>query len=302
MSRLAHTPAGAIGIGPEPSTPRAAHCRSWNMRALIGAIGGLLLLFPAAASHAQERIGRLFSSPDERLELDRLRDAPDSEKAPEPAAPDESGPEPGSRQGAPALAVRLDGIVLRGGVHRVSWINGEMTGMGTVPSGGFRIDPVDLSGGQVRIRLPDGRSTVHLKPGQEIAAARSKLLEVYERRLSNVAAPVSGDRVPDSGKGKLSAGCDAGKGSAPLSISTPARFATAGVVPSISFLARSGASGTTSSIPASKRSVATDSVPPDLLSPPTLPENLVQELLRKARADSAPRAAASSGKPPAGGG
>ena len=183
-------------------------------RALAGAIGCvLLILSPAAGLHAQERLGRLFSSPEQRLELDRLRDDPDFGKAPEPAvAPVEPLPEPG--QGAPVLAVRVDGVVLRGGAHRVSWINGVMTGAGTTAPGDVRFDANDASGGRVRIRLPDGRPTVALKPGQKIDGAEGRVLDAYERRSAKNASPVSGDRVVNSGAGDPPIGGESGTGAA----------------------------------------------------------------------------------------
>ena len=166
-------------------------------RAPAGAIGcALLILSPAPGLHAQERLGRLFSSPEQRLELDRLRDDPDFGRTPEPAAASAASlpvSGPGSGQGAPAFAVRVDGVMLRGGVHRVSWINGVMTGAGTAAPGGVRIDDA-ASGGRIRLRLPGGGSTVALKPGQTIDGARSRVLEAYETKppARSLQAVVSG--------------------------------------------------------------------------------------------------------------
>ena len=184
-----------------------------SARSPAGAIGcALLILSPAPGLHAQERLGRLFSSPEQRLELDRLRDDPDFGRTPEPAAASaaplpvsgsEPRPEsrPGSRQGTSALTVRVDGVILRGGVRRVSWINGVMTGAGTAAPGGVRIDDA-ASGGRIRLRLPGGRSTVALKPGQTIDGARSRVLEAYETKppARSLPAVVPG---PDTAPGLL---------------------------------------------------------------------------------------------------
>lgn len=165
-------------------------------RAPAGAIGcALLILPPLAGLHAQERLGRLFSSPEQRLELDRLRDDPDFGKAPEPVAA-AIDPLPGSRfgQDTPAPATRIDGVVFRGGAHRVLWINGVMAGAGTAAPEGIRIDADGASDGRIRLTLPDGRSTVALKPGQAIDGARRRVLEAYERRPASDTAPASGER------------------------------------------------------------------------------------------------------------
>ena len=165
-------------------------------RAPAGAIGcALLILPPVAGLQAQERLGRLFSSPEQRIELDRLREDPDFGKAPEPVAA-AIDPLPGSRlgQGTPAPATRIDGVVFRGGAHRVLWINGVMAGAGAAPPGGIRIDADGASDGRIRLRLPGGRSTVALKPGQAIDGARRRVLEAYERRPANGAAPAPGER------------------------------------------------------------------------------------------------------------
>ena len=192
MKQSVRTPAGADGTG-LPSL-RAALCRAWSARAPAGAIGCvLLILSPVAGLHAQERLGRLFSSPEQRLELDRLRDDPDFGKTPEPVAA-AIDPLPGSRLGQGAPATRIDGAVFRGGAHRVLWINGVMAGAGAAAPGGIRIDADGASGGQIRLRLPGGRSTVALKPGQAIDGAHRRVLEAYERRPANDAAPASGKR------------------------------------------------------------------------------------------------------------
>lgn len=302
MSLPVHTPAVARGTGSDPLPPRAASRRSWSTRAPPGLIGCLLLLLsPSAAPQAQEGIGRLFSSPAERIELDRLRDDFDSAKGPKPAdATTGPVPDPVSGHGTPARAVRLDGIVLRGGVPRVSWVNGEMAGVENAPAEGVRIDADDVSGGQVRIRLPDGRSAVRLKPGQEIAAARGRVLEAYERRPSKSVAPVSGNRAAHTGAGGLPAGGEAREDATRLTLSVPARPGTSGAPPSA--LVRSDAADGVSSMPVSERFVAADAVPRALLSPLALPASLVRDLLRKAQDGSALRAAASSGKPAADGG
>ena len=171
-------------------TCRSALRRRGTAPVRTGAFGLVALMVSAVADlPAEERIGRLFSSPGQRIELDRLRDAPAPERAPEPVVvvDSESGSEAESeaesgseRDAARPLAVRIDGVVLRGGVHRIAWVNGVMAGAGTVAPGGIRIDAGDTPDGRVLVRWSDGGPGASLKPGQEIDAARSRVVEVYE--------------------------------------------------------------------------------------------------------------------------
>ena len=157
----------------------------------------LLALAPAPDSHAQ-RLGRLFSTPEQRAALDGMRDDPGFGRKPAPAAaaaaepepvagsgpkprPEPvagSGPEPMPEPAAPA--VTINGIVLRGGVQRVSWINGVAVDAGAAAPGGLRIDAGRAPDGRFRVRLPDGRSTIDLKPGQKTGVVKGRVLEGYE--------------------------------------------------------------------------------------------------------------------------
>ena len=147
-----------------------------------GAAGCLLLAFaPAPDSHAQ-RIDRLFSTPEQRAVLDGMRDDPGLGGKPAPAAA-AAKPEPAadadpeSMPDPAAPAVTINGIVLRGGVQRVSWINGVAVDAGAAAPGGIRIDAGRVPDGRFRVRLPDGRSTIDLKPGQKAGVVKGRVLE-----------------------------------------------------------------------------------------------------------------------------
>ena len=155
-------------------------------RAGAAAAGCLLLaLAPAPDSHAQ-RIGRLFSTPEQRAALDGMRDDPGFGRKPAPAAAAAAEPEPVAGSGPKPMpepaapAVTINGIVLRGGVQRVSWINGVAVDAGAAAPGGIRIDAGRAPGGRFRVRLPDGRSTIDLKPGQKTGVVKGRVLEGYE--------------------------------------------------------------------------------------------------------------------------
>ena len=168
---------GGLGVAPFPW----AACRRWRERALAGVVASALLaLLPATDPYAQSRIGRLFSSPEQRIDLDRLRSDPGSGEVAEPDVAEpgsESVPEP--EGGLPASAVTLNGVVLRGDGHRVAWVNGVEIVAGTTTPAGIRIDADRTPGGRVRIRLPQGRMSAVLKPGQTIDV-QGGVRDVYE--------------------------------------------------------------------------------------------------------------------------
>ena len=196
---FARRPGGASGavlplLGTERGTPRATAdggsgaasiptaARRRPAHVWAGVLGSVIpSLFPAADSYAQSRIDRLFSSPEQRIELDRLRDEPDSGEEAEPVV-DRTGPEfrPEPAGGRPASAVTLDGVVLRSGGYRVAWVNGVETAVGAAPPAGVRVDAEQVPDGRLRIRWPEGGTSAALKPGQTIDA-EGRMRDAYER-------------------------------------------------------------------------------------------------------------------------
>ena len=206
-----------------------------------GLLASTLLVFALVVdSYAQTRIGRLFSSLEQRIELDRLRNdsgvGKDAERVVDRTGP-ESRPEP--ERDPSAFAVTFNGVAVRNDGHRVAWVDGVETVSGTTTPAGIRIEADRTPGGRLRIRLSDGRTSAVLKPGQAIDAT-GRVRKAYERRSTGVAAGVPGGRTADSDSGEVGEGA----------------------VPPIGS--------------------------PEAVSPLTLPANLVQDLLRGARADSVP--------------
>ena len=150
---------------------------------LAGLVAGALPpLVPAADSYAQSRIGRLFSTPEQRIALDMLRDEPASGEiaAPVPVRTDrESLPEP--EGGPPAFAATLDGIVVRSDGHRLTWVDGVETTTGGVTPAGVRVTTDHTPGGSLRIRLSRGATSAVLEPGQSVDV-NGRVRAVYERR------------------------------------------------------------------------------------------------------------------------
>ena len=157
--------------------------------------GTLALLAPAGDSQAQSRIDRLFSTPEQRAELDRLRE---HSSAGEAAAPT---PEPPARETrtetereSPALAAIFNGIVVRGDVHRVAWIDGAEIPAGDSTPAGVSVESERTLDGRIRARLSLGPATTVLAPGQSIDAD-GKVRNGYERRPKALPAGTTGEKA-----------------------------------------------------------------------------------------------------------
>ena len=218
MIRAARMPVDAPGTtrtlhrGPRPSRRHSRNGRSnatasspaprrrQTRRAAAGMLGSALLsLALVVESHAQTRIGRLFSGPDQRIELDRLRSAADVGASVEPVVDPPAGPDSrfGPEGGTTALAATLNGLVVRSDGHRIAWIDGVETVPGTTSATGLRIEARHALGAPLRVRLSDGRTSAVLEPGQSIDAD-GRMRDAYERRPAGTAPGVADRRLEDS--------------------------------------------------------------------------------------------------------
>ena len=262
---------------PRPA-PRTGGKEAGLLRA--GVAGCFLLAFmPAPDPHAQ-RIDRLFSTPEQRAVLDGMRDDPASGRKPAPAAAAagpgpaaDADPEPMPDPAAPA--VTINGIVLRGGVQRVSWINGVAVDAGAAAPGGIRIDAGRVPDGRFRVRLPDGRSTIDLKPGQKAGVVKGRVLDAYEHAPAQDGAAAPGGRTAIGGgaaapppEGGTAGDLEGAGVSSPFAARRTAAAASAAPAPSTG--AAVTAPDTGSDGPASQA------------PPPALPASLLRALLRQA--------------------
>ena len=138
----------------------------------LGLAAGLAV---APLNAEAQRLGRLFSTPEERALLDELR----RERhlvSPEPQSLVEVAPEiPNLEQ------VTIDGVVLRSSGANSAWINGRHVTGGDTTREGVRVDTSPAGGGRVKITLPSGVETIDLKPGQKIDVNSGVVVEAYER-------------------------------------------------------------------------------------------------------------------------
>ena len=191
-----HSRNGRSNVTVSSPAPRRAQRR----RGAAGLLGSALLSFALVVeSHAQTRIGRLFSGPDQRIELDRLRSAADVGASAEPVVDPPAGPDSrfGPEGGTTALAATLNGLVVRSDGHRIAWIDGVETVPGTTSATGLRIEARHALGAPLRVRLSDGRTSAVLEPGQSIDAD-GRMRDAYERRPAGTAPGVADQRLEDS--------------------------------------------------------------------------------------------------------
>ena len=120
------------------------------------------------------------------MELDRLRNAWRTGDEAEPAAeptPPEPLPEPPPEPAPPAIAVTVDGVVLRSDGHQLAWVNGVETAAGGGVAAEVGMESELAPDGRLRLRLPGGREGAVLKPGQTMNED-GQVLEAFERPAS----------------------------------------------------------------------------------------------------------------------
>ncbi len=171
--------------------------KRWHL-VIAGLAAALVLVsFDAEA----QRLGRLFSTPEERALLDELR----RERkivAPDPQVTEIVPDTPTVEQ------VTINGVVLRSGGTNSAWINGRQVDAGARTREGVRVDTSPADGGRVKITLPSGAETIDLKPGQKIDVDSGVVVEAYER-ASGARAYTVFDRVAIDGEESGEAGAAA---------------------------------------------------------------------------------------------
>ena len=130
-------------------------------------LAALLAALAAPATHAQP-LGRLFTTPAERLQLDQARAAA---KAPPPAL---AAPQQPATPPVPAAPVTVNGFVRSSSGRSTVWVNeAAQEDARNRFSGSERKATVTL-------RLPSGRK-VELKPGQTADPDKVTVRDVYPK-------------------------------------------------------------------------------------------------------------------------
>lgn len=123
-------------------------------------VGALLLQLPLPSAAADgDALGRLFTSPQERALLDKLRLAkpkPKVKRRQAQAAPQED---------APLRSFRFDGVVTRSGGASTAWVNGnKVYQQGSTRDGvALEVSPTE---GELNVQLPRGGDSLEMKVGE----------------------------------------------------------------------------------------------------------------------------------------
>ncbi len=162
-------------------------------------IAGLLLMVTVLPDvSADERIGRLFSTPVERAKLDLLRSGLVAKKA-------RGGEAAGHTPSAPTELLVLNGLVRRSNGQTTVWVNGQRLkakgGHGKIPLHGH----VDQNN-RVKLRLSKEPKNIRLKPGQAWDPIKREVIEHYRAKREKPEQKLTADRMDSGGDEPLSTG------------------------------------------------------------------------------------------------
>ncbi len=133
-------------------------------------------IIPVAAAD----LGRLFTTREQRAELNDLRYqakfAPPPEPTPAPVAQDAAPVE----QSPVVDSMRINGVLRTSRGGGTIWLNRQQVERGGVTREGIQVTTGRKVHQGVKIQLPSGVDTILLKPGQKIDVATGSVLEAYE--------------------------------------------------------------------------------------------------------------------------
>lgn len=124
-------------------------------------------------------LGRLFTTPQERAALDKLRRDGPKLVAPEEVAPPVT-PEP-TPEATPPRPITVNGLVRRSDGANTVWINGVNSLEGEFDSQGFQVDPRRIRGDRVTVTV-SGQPvrSIQMKPGQTFDPTAGRMVDVYQ--------------------------------------------------------------------------------------------------------------------------
>ena len=141
---------------------------------------GLVLCVTPCAQAASDGFGRLFTTPEERRNLQVLRySEPEIEEVIEIIVEvDEVAEE--ETESRELEGITLNGIVYRKGGKSTAWLNGSNSYEGSLTSEYFRINTGDINSKKVSVTVPEADLEFDLKVGQTYEPNDGRLLDLVE--------------------------------------------------------------------------------------------------------------------------
>ncbi len=137
---------------------------------------GILCTVLAATGWADRSVtqftGRMFTTPEERNILDKMRQDIEKEAIQERMA---EGPKTRRR----ASPLRVDGLVVRRDGQSTVWVDGRPVSSLKGREQGIRIESGHVEPAEVSVRLPDEAEPVHLRPGQRYNPRTGQVTESF---------------------------------------------------------------------------------------------------------------------------
>lgn len=154
----------------------------------------LALLGSAVMPVRAQTLGRLFSSPEVRAALERMREV-QQHADPTTAAGVHA-------RGRPALVPHLtvNGIVLRRDGRDAAWVNGNIIASGGVTPDGVRVEATRGNDRGVRISLPGRTRIIHLKPGQKLDVQKWRVFDAHEAGAREAESAAGADAIREDSR------------------------------------------------------------------------------------------------------
>jgi hypothetical protein len=179
------------------------------LHVVIAAVLVVLAASAAPAANAQ-RLGRVFTTPEQRRALDEIRAQaefaqPDvqAEQAREAVPIAAAAQQP---SGPAISSLTINGVVRRSGGKTMVWVNGHEVEHGKLTRDGVLVESAQRSSGDVRLRLPSGTESIALRPGQKIDVGSGLVLEPYEKDAGSPTSRSAFDIQEQPSKSESSAG------------------------------------------------------------------------------------------------
>ncbi|NOX43872.1 MAG: hypothetical protein GXP19_09105 [Gammaproteobacteria bacterium] len=127
-----------------------------------------VLTLSLVSSAQADSLGRIFTTPKQRVILDNIRRHPKQKKAYSTSA-----------KAVLPSAVNVDGVVIRDDGKNTVWINGKNNINTNKPEVGVKVNKRNITSDSVTITLSNSNKRITLKPGQTVDPMTGKVRDAY---------------------------------------------------------------------------------------------------------------------------